>query len=708
MKILSDVVDIFSRRKMPIILQTESAECGLACVAMISGYYGSKIDIGTLRRKYSVSLKGMSLQDIINVSDSLGFYTRAVRLDIEDIDKLSLPAILHWNFNHFVVLEKKEFRKWKIYDPSRGVVYIDEKNFSSSFTGISLEITPSFDFKKKYYPEKLDVTKLFGNISGIKKTIFEGVTFTVIMQFWIVISPFLLQSVVDSVIPSNDIDLLIVLVIGFGIFSIINSTSTAIRQYMFLTVGNTLGFQISSNVANHLLKLPISYFERRHVGDIISRFSPVQQIQTSLTSGLLIGIIDGLLSIITLSIMIVYSWFLSIIALISLLFVIVIRLSVFQAMKSRNDSLIVAQARHDSYLIETVRGINALRLSGAEARRHSLWQNKMVDVANNRISYGKFDIAYRYGNDLILGIESITSIYICAKLALSGGFSIGMIYAYTSYKTQFITKMSSLIDRWLEFRMLDLYLTRLGDIALTPSDTAFNPKYTIERSTPLKGEIELKNIFYRYGDGEPWVLKNLCAKINAGEHVAIVGPSGCGKSTLMKLMLGVISPDSGGIFIDEEPILNFGLKPYRDQVAAVMQDDQLFAGSIADNISFFDVNASINHIHNCAKQASIHDDIMKMPMRYETHVGDMGTALSGGQKQRVLLARALYRRPKILFLDEGTAHLDPKTESIVNNYISTMGITRIVIAHRIETVKNAGRIIRLHKGSVLSDEKNIM
>jgi ATP-binding cassette subfamily B protein RaxB len=282
-------------------------------------------------------------------------------------------------------------------------------------------------------------------------------------------------------------------------------------------------------------------------------------------------------------------------------------------------------------------------------------------------------------------------------LALDGKFSAGMLIAFIAYADQFTSRVAGLIDKWVDFSMLKLHAERVADIALTEPEqmaaTAWN-------GTVPEASIELRNVSFRYADGEPWILKNCNLRIEPGESVAIVGPSGCGKSTLAKVVLGLLQPQEGEVRFGGTDIRKLGLDNYRQWVGAVMQDDQLFAGSIADNISFFDPGAAPMRIEEAARAAAIHDDISLMPMGYQSLVGDMGSSLSGGQKQRVILARALYRKPKLLVLDEATSNLDIERERQVNTVINRLKVTRLVIAHRPETVASARHVLVVANGAL--------
>ena len=331
-------------------------------------------------------------------------------------------------------------------------------------------------------------------------------------------------------------------------------------------------------------------------------------------------------------------------------------------------------------MVESVRGIVTLRLFNRESARHALWQSRFADSVNANIRLSRISIWQSVANTSLFGVENIVTIWLAVRFVISGGFSVGMVFAYLAYKTLFTQRASSLIDQAIAFRMLGLHLERLSDIALSDQDHGITQPPLAKAE--LKGGIELRDVRFRYGPAEPWVLDGVNLTVGPGEHVAITGPSGGGKSTLIKILLGLLEPDSGEVLIDGIPLKQFGYANYREQVGGVLQDDHLFAGSIADNIALFDDAPDMQRILAAAQAASIHDDIARMPMGYETLVGDMGSSLSGGQKQRVLIARALYRQPRLLVMDEGTSHLDAGAEERVLASLGQLAVTRIVCAHR--------------------------
>lgn len=688
---------LFGRHSVRHVRQTEVAECGLACLAMVASFHGLDIDLNTLRRRHAPSLRGASLKSLISVADQLGFACRPVKLPLEAVGDLHLPAILHWDMNHYVVLERIERGRALILDPAAGAARrMPLAEVSRHFTGVAMELRPTAGFEPDNQRQRLHLRQLWGRMRGWKRAAAQTLALTIVLQAFTLALPYYMQLALDSVVPALDSNLLAVLALGFGLFTLFNAGASLLRGFVLLSVGTTMGYALATNLARRLFRLPVEWFERRHVGDVLSRFQSVQPIQDALTQGLVGSLVDGVLAVLTLALMVWYSAGLALIALGAFALYALVRLISFGFERDAREAGIVTLGKEQSTLIETVRGIVTLRLFGREAERHVLWQNRLADATNAQIGVARIGIWQQAANTLIFGLENVVTIWLAIKLVLSGGFSVGMVVAYLAYKQQFLTRAASLIDQGIAFRMLGLHLERLGDIALEEEDRGFG--VGANHDTPFTGHIQLKGIVYRYSPTDPVILNGVDLDVPAGSHIAITGPSGGGKSTLAKIILGLIEPDAGEVLIDGVPLHRFGYRNYRSQIAAVLQEDSLFAGSIADNIALFDEQADPEKIVRSAMMASIHHEIMAMPMKYETLVGDMGSALSGGQKARVLLARALYRNPKVILLDEGTAHLDQYTESCVNASVSSLGITRIIIAHRKETTESAHGIAILQNG----------
>ena len=688
-------------RRLPIILQTEATECGLACLAMVASYHGNRMDLPSLRRQHTISQHGATLGQLISVANGLGLASRPLRLDIEDLPQLRLPCVLHWNMNHFVVLQKVTPRGIVIHDPAGGQRKIGMDELGRAFTGVALELWPTAEFRSAAPPPAVRFRDLIGRVDGLGGAAAQILLLALALEVFALVAPFYLQWTIDHVLVSADRDLLTTLALGFGMLLILQRLFTALRSWIMLHLGTNLKLQWRANVFSHLVRLPVQYFERRHLGDVVSRFGAVDEIQRVLTTAFFAGLLDGLMSIVTLGMMFMYSQALAWLALIAMLCYALVRTLWFSPLRAATEEEIVQDAKQQSHFLETIRGIKAVKLFRRQDERRSSWLTLVADQMNASVRTQRLDIGFQAASGLLSGLVGIAIIWLGAKQVLDGALSVGALIAFKAYKDQFDGRLSGLIERFFELRMLRLQGERLADIVLSKPESARGLPLTQATATPQA--VRLEGVRFRYAEGEPYIVDGIDLEIPPGQSVAIVGPSGCGKTTLINLILGVFPPDEGDIFIGQASLKRNGADVVRDGIGTVMQDDTLFAGSIADNISFFDPTPDRKRIEECARIAYIHEEISVLPMGYNTLVGDMGTVLSGGQKQRLFLARALYKRPGILVLDEATSHLDVDSEQAVNRAIGELALTRIVIAHRPETIRSAERVIVLHGGRIAED-----
>ena len=680
---------------VPVVHQAEAAECGLACLAMVAAYHGHRIDLSVLRRRFAVSLKGASLQALIDAASELSLVARPVRAELEALPTLQVPAILHWNMNHFVVLAKATKTHVILHDPARGRVRLTMEDVSRHFTGVALELRPAPDFRKKEDIQPVRLSDFWSRISGLKGSMARAFILSAVLQVFALITPLYQQMVVDDAITKQDSHFLMVLALGFGMMGLMTLAVTHLRAYAMLYFSNALGFQMTVNLFRHLLRLPLEFFEKRHVGDITSRFGSLSHVKELFTNGIVSVVLDGVMAVGTLIMAFLYSVELTLIVLGFLAFGFLVDWIAFPIIKHKNEDILNLSAKEDSTFLETIRAARAIKIFGQESARESHWQNRKAETLNAQLSLARFNINLGSATDLVGLGQTILVLYIGAHHVIDGAMTLGMLFAYQSYSGQFSSRMNAVIDEIINLRMLKLHLGRLADIVHTPPeiapDTAATP--ATARRKRLKGDIELAGVSYRYGTHEPWTLRQVSLRIAPGEMVALVGPSGAGKTTLLKILLGLLRPQDGEVRIDGKPLNALGPQAYRSNIGAVMQDDQLLSGSVADNISFFDPLVDMERVETCARLAYLDKDIAAMPMGYNSLVGDMGTTLSGGQRQRLLLARALYRKPRILFLDEGTANLDEQTEYQIARVIRHLPITRVVIAHRPALIAAADRVL---------------
>ncbi|WIT13421.1 peptidase domain-containing ABC transporter [Paucibacter sediminis] len=690
--------------RMAVVLQGEATECGLACLAMVAGAHGQRWSLAELRGRFAVSLKGVTMAGLVRMAGQLGLAGRALRAEPEQLAQLHLPCVLHWDFNHFVVLSEVGAGGALILDPARGERRLSLAELGKHFTGVALELRPGQAFAPKAAAPAPRWRELLGRISGLRRSLAQILALALALELLALLSPFLLQWVVDGVIVSADRDLLVTLGLGFGLLVLLSGAIGALRSWAVLYLSASLNLQWLTNVFAHLLRLPLAWFEKRHMGDIWSRFASVQEIQKTLTGSFIEALLDGTMVLITLAMMAVYSARLSALALGAVAGYALLRWAFFRPLREAAQETLVHEARQNSHFLESLRGAQAIKLFNAQADRGSRFANLVVEQMNASLVGRKLDLWMGLGNKLLFGLERVAIVWLGALLVLDRELSVGMLFAFLAYKEQFSLRVSALIDKAVQLKMLRLQGERLADIVLSPAEAAAS---AAPRPLPADAGLTLTRVHFRYAEGEAEVISGCDLQIAAGESVAIVGPSGCGKTSLLKLMLGIHTPQQGEVLVGGVPLAQLGLQHWREQIGTVMQDDQLFAGSLADNISFFDPEADPGWVAECATLACVHEDIAAMPMGYQTLIGDMGSSLSGGQRQRVLLARALYKRPKFLFLDEATSALDPERERQVNASLRQLSLTKIVIAHRQETIAAAQRVINLQGGRVMQDLRTV-
>lgn len=681
------------RRSVPVILQNEVAECGLACLAMVAGFHGHQIDLFALRRRFGITLKGMNLKQLMTCAEQLHLAPRALRVDPSALGKLRLPAILHWNLNHFVVLVALRKRKFLLHDPGRGARWVDQQEFSRGYTGVALELGPTSAFKPAQETVQLGLQQLWGSASGLRGSLLQIVLLALAIQGFSLLLPYFLQLTLDQAVVTADRQLLAALGLGFAALTVIKVGAETLRSWAVLYLSSSLNLQLGANLMRHLLKLPLEFFQKRHVGDLQSRFNALNQIRETLTGGLVEGVVDGLMALTTLGLMLAYSASLTAVALVAAALYAALRLGLFHAMRESTNDAIVKRARSESQFLESLRAMLPIKTFGRERERHAVWMGLQSEAVNAEARTGQLHIGYQAGQGLASGLEYIALVWLGAAAVLDQKMSVGMLMGFLAYRQLFSARCLNLIDKLLDYRMLGLHLARLAEIVFAEPEAHLDgPGLARER---VRGALTLRNIGFRYSENDPWLFRHLNLRIEPGECVAFAGRSGQGKTTLLKIMMGLVSASEGEVLLDGIDIRRIGLHAYRGLCAAVMQEDQLISGSLRDNISFQDTQPDSARVETCAELACVREDVAQMTMGFESLIGDMGAALSGGQQQRVLLARALYAEPRILFLDEATSALDAITESHVNANVRRLGITRVMIAHRKETLALADRVLDL-------------
>lgn len=692
---------LWRRREPPVILQTEEAECGLACLAMCAAVSGYETDVLTLRRRHPVSMKGTTLARLVEIAGDLGFNARAVRLEMHELGKLRAPCILHWDLNHFVVMVRIEKNRLIVHDPELGRRDYSMEEVGNRFSGIALELMPRDSFKPKVEKMRLDLGMFLTGERDILVAFFQILLLSLALEGLGLLLPLINQWVIDDVVVTADVNLLVVIVVALFLISITRTATRMLRGWVLLAASISWNLRTSSSVFQHLVRLPVSFFEKRHVGDVTSRFRAVDEIQGTISTNFIETVLDGLMACIALAMMFYYSATLTAVVSVAALGYVLVRFMMFGRYRAATEERIVRSAARDSFLFETLRGIPAIKFFSQMGWQVAGWINRQVGVYNATVVTRKLDLVYQGANGIIGAIEVPLILFLMVGMILDKTYTVGMMVAFLAFKDQFLTRVIALAERMARFRLLRLQGERLADIVMTEPETESLPadRLRVDPAGPV--EIELRNVSFRYAPGEDLVLKNINLKITPNDSVAIVGPSGCGKSTLLKIVAGMLIPEEGEVLLNGMPISRIGLATYRAMLGTVMQEDFLFSGSIFDNISMFDSVPDDERVIEASRIATVHNDIAVMPMGYQSLVGGMGTNLSGGQRQRILLARALYKQPRFLLLDEYTSMLDYETESKVQTGLAALPIGRFVITHRRRNLLPKDRVFVMWEGGLM-------
>ena len=682
---------VWRNRKVPIILQQEGAECGLACVAMVAGYYGKRILLHELRSTIGLSSRGATFADLLNVSKLIQLNSRPLRLEISEMRQLRLPAILHWRMNHFVVLISRGRRRYVIHDPATGRRKISLSEFDESFTGVALELTPQRGFRRQTGKSTLTFLDFAGSFRYLYR--YLGLMFCLLLstQILALAPPIATQILIDELVLGQDREWLYRALSGLALIMLAGVLLEALRRWIGLFAGTNLAVDSSVSVMNHLFNLPAAFINSRHTGDLMSKLESLTPIRQALTDHLINSIVHSGVLLTTLTIMFVYSGWLTAVSLAGLVLSALLMAVIWPASRRLREQAIIHRAAQNSSLVESLRACDVVQALGLGHLRLSHWQNHFYDATNAGVREGRLSIAQKTGSGIIGVFEQVLFLGIGIAGVLDKQFTLGILFAFMTLRGRFGAAALGLADAIQNFFVLKVHTSRLSDIALA-EPLAVSPAGAI--NSKLNGHVIAEHISFRY-PGCSQIVHDFCCDIAAGSNVVITGPSGCGKTTLLKLLAGQLLPEAGQIYIDGQELALWNRETLQRQTGIVLQNDALFQGTVAENISAFETTPDLARVREAAVAAEIWPDIQSLPMTLQTPISNMGNNLSGGQVQRLVLARALYRKPAILFLDEATSHLDIKTERKVLQNVSELEITVASVAHRPDVINRAEYIIRL-------------
>lgn len=682
---------------MPLIRQNAKAECGFLCIAMVSAFHGRNLNSAELSNLSLRSSRGANLRHLVEFASDLNLASRAIKCGLNELKIAMLPCILHWDFNHFIVLEHVKGDSLFILDPAKGRRKIRIQEASKHYTGILLEISPGEAFKKQLRERKARPLDFIPLARYALSPLVLSIALSLGLQAIMLLGPFYLQLVIDRSISFDNVNLLHTLVIVFLCLKAFEFFVGFLRNLIVQYTTNAISFDMVSRLKRNLFRLPISYFQTRSIGDVLERFHSLDPIRSLIVSGALNVGIDGLLAILLVVVLLNYSALLTSIVLMGIVIYIALRVIFYSFIRSRDADAIEAKAEEATVFVENLRGIHTIRSNQMSAEREAKWRNRAADAINADIRAGTMRLLYRSLKDLLAGLAFIIVVYFAAVQIIDDNFSIGMLTAFLAYASQLESRARALVDLVVDYNLLSVHVDRVTDIVLT--ETEDDPPASSDRAV-FTGKIELSAVGFSYSKTGPSVLRNINLQIEPGDKLLVLGPSGHGKSTLLRLIMQQYRPSSGNIEYDGHHADTWNKNQLFEKVRHVLQDDVLLPGSILKNLTCFSEAPDFEHVQHCLRLVGMEREVNNMPMQLNSIIDDMGSNLSGGQRQRLCIARALYQNPSLLILDEATSNLDEDNERHVMHSLSALDIGLIVVSHRPSLRQFCDKVLRVQNGEL--------
>ncbi len=695
----------FKKRHLPLVFQTERTDCALSCIVMVANFHSIPLNLTQLKSIYPQYKKGMNLNDIYDILVSAGMNVRVLSVDNDELGKVKLPCILHWNCDHFVVLKKIRKGKFIIHDPEKGLLKLGYVKFFDHFTGVVVESVPGLvitDSSSKYFLPKKDksdtVSKKFKFFFSLLRQCQSPVYFILILLFIIefinICLPQVTQLIIDDVIVNSDMHLLIVATSGYFLLSLIQLVVSSAKGGILIWMNAQLGYQLPLSFYNKLMALPFSFFNSRTLGDLISRFDSVDIIKNTTATQLLAIVLDSIMVSASFIMLMIYDKFLALIVIIMLFLYVLTKLFSYKVYKYCNVSTLKSRARQQGAVIESVKNHQLLKLYSECRGVRGNFTQSLVDVVNNQAKVGYIQNIFTGANLFLSSLKNVSILYFGGAQVMSGNFSVGMLVAFISYSEQFCRRSMKIIDFMMQGYMSGVHIERINEvITASPETEPLTPSFSFQSVNGIS--LELSNLSFSYSATSE-VLSRVSFKLEPGETLLVSGKSGCGKSTLIKIILGLLPPSGGGILCNNMNVAKHTIHSFRKITGTVLQGDTLLSGSLLYNITF-DNTVPLDDVVHITKGLGIHDVINSLPVGYYSQVTDINSFLSVGQIQRILLARAIYRKPALLILDEATSNLDHESEIQVIDYIATIPCTKIIISHKGEALRIADKILSLDR-----------
>lgn len=680
-------------KSTPLYLQMEAAECGLACLAMVSAHYSSDVGLDDLRKRFDVPRAGMSLQQLRQLAEAMAFTATSVELAVDELKAAGLPFIAHLTKGHYVVVTAVRSGMVIFLDPAEGECQWPVARFSAAFAGTGLKLAPSPVFRRKAPAPRLELMTFLKSLHSLRGALIKLCFFSMALECIALLSPYYMQITVDHVMVTADMDLLSILALAFLMLLACQGAFSAMRGWAVSTLTQSVGYQVFSHVNKILFKLPIEYFLKRQIGDITSRFDSLAQVTQSLTRSSIEILLDGVVAIGSLTMMFVYSAQLGLIATGGALLTIVCKAVVFTSSVRIVGEKVHLEARRSSHLIESLRVLHAVKMARVEDVRTSAWSGMTHKIFGKALQLDRINLASSTVLIVGSGLAHCAVVWFGANLILAGQMSLGMLFAFLAFQANFTARAAGFFDKSLGLMSLKSHFGRVGDILFTDIEPYAEAGTVKFADAPVS--LVATGLGVRYSANERFVVRGVNFAVEAGCMVCVTGPSGSGKTTFLGALSGLYTVSEGAVHVGGVLLGGVNRSALREHLAIVLQYDDLLEGTIEENIAFQTFPIDRDWAVECAKLAVVHDEIVRAPKGYCTPLGERGNGLSGGQRQRVLIARALYQKPKLLFLDEATSNLDVATERQLLTNLRQSGITVVMTAHRPDAIAMCDKVFSL-------------
>lgn len=678
------------RRKVPMVLQSETSECGLACLAMCMGAHGRMVTLPNLRNRHPASSRGMSLAEMTDVAQAEGMELLAFEVPPEGLEEMRLPAVLHWDANHYVVLVSlKVGRRAVIHDPAVGVRTLSWSEFCSAYSGIAAEVLPAAHFQKVQEKSRVSLWSLLATVPNYQSLISKLFLLAFMLEASVLLAPLFLQNVVDQVLPVRDPKLLFTLAASFCGIALIRVAASLSRSWTSMALTGYMTAGMKGAVFSHALRLPMAWFDKRGVGTVLSRFNSLNRVRDIAGNDIVLATIDLVLALAMLGVMFLYAPVLALVSSVVALTVVLVSVAVQAPYTRAVNESIAADAQEASVLIESISGAAAVKFFGTEGFQRRSYLAAVLRSSNRLLDLHRLGILLRTSQGAMTALEEIVIVSLAGYMVMSGSLSLGTMFGFYAYKQIFSVKLTALVNAFMNVRELKLHAENVGDVTFAePEEPASQPL-----QADGKPSLSFENIDFAYEGAEDYLLRNFSLTIESGEIVGVTGASGGGKSTLVKILLGALKPRAGVVRIAGVNVTDKAPGNYRPLLSVVMQFDSLFTGTLLQNITMFEEYPDLERARQAVHDAQFEDDVQQFPMGLNSLVSGINPTLSGGQRQRLLLARAFYKDAPILILDEATSALDVTKEVKVAEAIRRKGLTTLIVAHREETLRRCDRVV---------------